>query len=44
MPRQEILFEENLRVLMHSKSTSESFTEKEYEKHHSELMKKGSPV
>lgn len=44
MSRQEILFEENLRVLMHSKSTSESFTEEEYEKHHSELMKKGSPV
>lgn len=44
MSRQEILFEENLRVLMHSKSTSESFSEEEYEKHRSELMQKGSPV
>ena len=44
MSRQEILFQENLRVLMHSKSASESFTDEEYEKHHSELMQKGSPV
>lgn len=44
MSRQEILFQENLRVLMHSKSTSESFSDEEYEKHHTDLMQKGSPV
>lgn len=44
MSRQEILFEENLRVLMRSKSFSDSFSEEEYTIHHDELMKKGSPV
>ncbi|WP_297450831.1 DUF6680 family protein [uncultured Alistipes sp.] len=44
MSRQEILFQENLRVLMHSKSCAESFSEDEYTNHHSELMEKGSPV
>lgn len=36
--RQEILFSEQLRVLMHSKSGSESFTEEEFEKHRNELL------
>lgn len=36
--QQEILFTEQLRVLMHSKSEAESFTEDEYEEHRKELM------
>lgn len=36
--RQEILFNENLRVLMHSKSVSESFTDEEFETHRNELL------
>ena len=44
MSRQEILFQEKLRVLMHSKSCSEGFSNEEYEKHHAELMQEDSPV
>lgn len=42
MSRHEILFKENLRVLSHSKSCAESFTEEEYEKHYNELMQEKS--
>lgn len=38
MSRQEILFQENLRVLMNSKSCSEGFSDDECEKHKQELM------
>ncbi len=38
MSRQEILFQENLRVLMHSKSCAESFSEEEYKEHYSKLL------
>ena len=38
MSRQDILFQENLRVLMHSKNCAEGFSEDEFEKHHNELM------
>ena len=38
MSRQEILFQENLRILTRSKSCAESFTEEEYEQHYKELM------
>ena len=37
MSRQEILFQENLRVLMHSKNCSEGFSEEEYQTHYNEL-------
>ena len=40
MSRQEILFQENLRVLMHSKSCAESFSEEEYQKHYDELLER----
>ena len=36
--QQEILFNEQLRVLMHSKSTSESFTDGEYEENRKKLF------
>ena len=38
MSRHEILFQENLRVLSHSKSCAESFTEEEYQEHYNKLM------
>lgn len=38
MSRQEILFQENLRILTRSKSCAESFTDEEYEQHYKELM------
>lgn len=38
MSQNEILFSENLRVLLHSKSCAESFTEEEYKQHYDELM------
>ena len=38
MSRQEIIFRENLRVLMHSKNFAEGFSDKEFEDHKSELM------
>ena len=38
MSRHEILFQENLRVLSHSKSCSESFSEEEYQEHYNQLM------
>ena len=38
MSQHEILFSENLRVLLHSKSCAESFTEEEYKQHYDELM------
>ena len=41
MSRQDILFQENLRVLMHSKSLAKEFSEEEYNKHHDELMSQG---
>ena len=40
MSRQEILFQENLRVLMHSKSCAEGFSEEEYQKHYEELIER----
>ena len=40
MSRQEILFQENLRVLMHSKSMSESLTEEEFATHQTELLQR----
>ena len=40
MSRQEILFQENLRVLMHSKNCAEGFSEEEYQKHSDELLEK----
>ena len=40
MSRQDFLFEENMRVLTHSKSFSESFTNGEYEAHMNELKNK----
>ena len=40
MSRQEILFQENLRVLMHSKNCSEGFSEEEYQKHYDELLER----
>ena len=39
MSRQEIIFQESLRVLMHSKNCAEGFSEEEYHTHHDELMK-----
>jgi len=36
--RQEILFNETLRVLMRSKSEAESYTDEEYESHRKELL------
>ena len=36
--RQEILFNESLRVLMHSKSEAESFTDEEYDTHKRNLL------
>ncbi len=36
--RQEILFNETLRVLMHSKSEAESFTDNEYEAHRKSIL------
>ena len=38
MSRQEVYFQENLRVLMHSKSLAESFSEEEYSIHENELL------
>ena len=38
LSRQEILFNETLRVLMRSKSNSDSFTDEEYEAHRAELL------
>ena len=38
MSRQEILFQENLRILTRSKSCAESFTDEGYEQHYKELM------
>lgn len=38
--RQNILIQENLRVLMHSKSCADGFSEEEYEKHNEDLLKK----
>ncbi len=40
LTRQDILFKEFLRVLMHSKSTSESFLDEEYRMHEEELLGK----
>lgn len=40
LTRQELLFKEFLRVLMHSKSGSESFSDEEYENHKEELFGK----
>lgn len=40
--RQEILFNETLRVLMRSKSQAESFSEEEYDKHKTELFGKSA--
>ena len=40
MSRQEILFQENLRVLMHSKNCAEGFSEEEYQKHYDKLLEK----
>ena len=40
MSRQEILFQENLRVLMHSKNCAEGFSEEDYQKHSDELLEK----
>ncbi|GLL55804.1 hypothetical protein KUBF_34670 [Bacteroides finegoldii] len=40
MSRQEILFQENLRVLMHSKNCSEGFSEEEYQTHYNELIER----
>ena len=37
MSRQEILFQENLRILTRSKSCAESFTDEEYEQHYKEV-------
>jgi hypothetical protein len=42
MSRQEIFFQENLRVLMRSKSTSEGFSEEEYQNHYNELLEKNT--
>lgn len=39
MSRHEILFQENLRVLSHSKSCAESFTEEEYQEHYNKLWR-----
>ncbi|WP_315332761.1 hypothetical protein [Prevotella histicola] len=36
MSRQVILFQENLRILMHSKNCSEGFSEEEYQTHYNE--------
>lgn len=44
MSRQEILFQENLRVLMHSKSMSESLTDEEFETHQTELLQKADTM
>jgi hypothetical protein len=44
MSRQEILFQENLRVLMHSKNCSEGFSEEEYQQHYSELIEKDGNI
>lgn len=41
LTRQDVLFKEFLRVLMHSKSGSESFSDAEYKKHEEELLGKG---
>jgi hypothetical protein len=41
MSLQEILFQENLRVLMYLKSNFESFSDEEY---HTDSMQKSSPV
>ena len=41
MSRQEVLFEENMRILTHSKSFAETFTDDEYQTHFNELMQKG---
>ena len=38
MSRQEIIFQENLRVLMRSKSFAEGFSEEEYKEHYDQLM------
>ena len=40
MSSQEILFQEHLRVLMHSKNNAEGFTEEEYNTHRDELLNK----
>lgn len=40
MSRQEILFQENLRVLMHSKNCAEGFSEEEYQTHYDELLER----
>ena len=37
LSRQDLLFSELLRVLMHSKSEAESFTEEEFEAHRTQL-------
>ena len=44
MSRQEILFQENLRVLMHSKNCSEGFSEEEYQTHYNELIERDGNV
>lgn len=38
MNRQELMYKENLRVLMHSKNYAEGFSEEDYQKHHAELQ------
>ena len=38
MSRQEVIFQENLRVLMHSKSLAEGFSEEEYKEHQKQVM------
>ncbi len=38
MSRQEILFQENLRVLMHSKNCADGFSEEEFEEHQNKLV------
>lgn len=40
MSRQEIMFQEYLRVLMHSRNFSEGFSEEEYQSHYDNLIEK----
>ena len=40
MSRQEIMFQEYLRVLMHSRNFSEGFSEEEYQSHYNNLIEK----
>lgn len=44
MSRQEVLFQEFLRVMMHSKSCSESFSEDEYLEHYNKLLETKNDV